>query len=169
MRSMKSLLILFVFILGVSSVLYAQRMSQNIFEPKIPRPQVAASTTSKTTGSTTDKESSRFQGGGSRSGTTKESRSRDVPQAPERIYLNVEGLIWGTIIPKAIIDGEIYSEGDRVIIDSKSKEDLPDSDAIIRKIDKLGVHVEYAGRMYTVSVVEDSSDKKKSKRRERKR
>ena len=167
MRYMKFLLIVSVFIFSMASVSYAQGKSQNIFEPKIPRPQVTKeSTPSKSATSTAGGKSS--QTGEGRSGA-KSARSRDIPQAPEKIYLNVEGLIWGTIIPKAIIDGEIYSEGDRVMIDSKSKEDLPDSDAVIRKIDKLGVHVEYAGRMYTVSVVDNPSGKKKKKNRDKRR
>jgi len=90
----------------------------------------------------------------------------DEPQAsePMDISVNLEGLIWGTISPKAIIDGEIYSEGDRIMIETDDKE-APYSDAVIRKIDKLGIHVEYAGRMYTLEITE----KEDSRRRKRKR
>lgn len=90
----------------------------------------------------------------------------DEPQAsvPVDISINLEGLIWGTISPKAIIDGEIYGEGDRIMVQTDDKE-TPYSDAVIRKIDKMGVHVEYSGRMYTLDISEKQDAKRKRKKK----
>ena len=90
----------------------------------------------------------------------------DEPQAsaPVDISVNLEGLIWGTISPKAIIDGEIYGEGDRIMIQTEDKE-TPYSDAVIRKIDKMGIHVEYSGRMYTLDISERQDAKRKKKKK----
>ncbi|MBN2483653.1 MAG: hypothetical protein JXD21_05590 [Candidatus Omnitrophica bacterium] len=150
---------------GVSFLAQAQPAPVNIFEPRIPQTRKTKSATTSETESPSRSSGTVSQSmGSSRSTKRFSSEIENVPVAPEKISLNVEGVIWGTIVPKAIIDGDIYSEGDRVIIDAGKKE-APISDAVIRKIDKLGVHVEYAGRMYTVDVVDKPSSKKKNKKK----
>jgi hypothetical protein len=161
MRLSVLILILVIIGNGLSFLAQAQQSAPvNIFQPKIPQTRKAKPATSKTESpSSMASQSTRSSRSTRRSSS---SVSEDIPVAPEKISLNVEGVIWGTIAPKAIIDGDIYSEGDRVMIDAGKE--APISDAVIRKIDKLGVHVEYAGRMYTVDVVDKPNTKKKKKR-----
>ena len=51
---------------------------------------------------------------------------------------NVEGYVWGSSIPQAIIEGGVYSEGDMV------------KGAKIVKIDKTGITLFYNGKNYLV-------------------
>lgn len=63
--------------------------------------------------------------------------------APPRAALdtsafNVTGLVWGTLAPKAIIDGDVYGIGDVI----RGKE------AKIVQIDKEGILFEFQGQKY---------------------
>ncbi len=143
-KLLKYALLIFCVSVFIAPAGEAQNSSSEVFAPKIPQKQPKG-----------------------------EERSEQIsipvagePQVsePVDISVNLEGFIWGTVSPKAIIDGEIYSEGDRIMIETDDKE-APYSDAVIRKIDKLGIHVEYAGRMYTLEI----NEKEDSRRRRRKR
>lgn len=56
--------------------------------------------------------------------------------------LNVEGIIWGTGMPQAVIDGEVYRIGDT----------LKGSPGKIVAINKEGVSVSYLERVYTLKI-----------------
>ncbi|MDD5044633.1 MAG: hypothetical protein PHU91_00970 [Candidatus Omnitrophica bacterium] len=64
--------------------------------------------------------------------TTRSTQSQALPQ------LKVEGFIWDSSIPQAIINGKVYSIGDTV------------EGAKITKIDKTGITVLFNGSTYTI-------------------
>jgi len=56
--------------------------------------------------------------------------------------LSVEGIFWGTGMPQAIINGEVYKERERI----------EEVNAEIVKIEKGSVKVLYGGRVYVLSI-----------------
>lgn len=63
--------------------------------------------------------------------------------------INIEGALWGSDMPQAIIDGEVYKVGDT----------LKSVDAKIYKIEKNKVFIFYEGRLFEMKV----SSKKEAK------
>ncbi len=52
--------------------------------------------------------------------------------------IDIQGVVWGTSRPQAIIEGQLYSEGDRI----------DDLDVTITEISKEGITIDYQGHSY---------------------
>ena len=56
--------------------------------------------------------------------------------------VTIEGILWGTVKPLAIIDGEVYKAGDKI----------KDIDAKIFKIEKKAVFIYYGNKIHKVEI-----------------
>lgn len=56
--------------------------------------------------------------------------------------ISIEGVLWGTSIPQAIINGDVYKVGDT----------LKDLDAKIYKIEKNRIFIFYGGKLFEMNI-----------------
>jgi hypothetical protein len=103
-----------LFFLFLYSLSYAQNKIRDPFEPFLPQEKKGEET---------------FQ----------ESGEEEYPSLPE---MDVEGILWGTDKPLAVIDGEVYGVGDT----------LKSIDAKIFKIENNKIIIIYQGRLYNVGI-----------------
>ena len=68
---------------------------------------------------------------------------REDISPPEMLKIRVEGIVWGGVIPQAIIDGSVYREGDM----------LKTMEAKIEKIEEGTVFISYMGSIYPFGTV----------------
>lgn len=65
----------------------------------------------------------------------------DIQQPPPERFtreVNIQGVVWDTDRPQAVIEGRVYSEGDRI----------DEIDAAIIEINREGITIEYQGCPY---------------------
>ena len=71
--------------------------------------------------------------------------------------MRIEGVLWGSDTPQAIIEGEVYKVGDS----------LKGIDARIIRIDRNIVFITYGDRVYERTITKSESENQKRKRRKR--
>ena len=75
---------------------------------------------------------------------TKDSpgNTSEQPKVVQPPAISIEGALWDTEMPQAIIDGDVYKVGDT----------LKNIDAKVYKIEKNRVFIFYEGRLYEMKV-----------------
>jgi type II secretory pathway component PulC len=66
-------------------------------------------------------------------------RESTIEPLPE---INIQGIVWGTDTPQAVIDGEVYRVGDNLKV----------AGAKITEISKDGVEISYFGNIYKLKI-----------------
>ncbi|MCD6228701.1 MAG: hypothetical protein J7K17_04430 [Candidatus Omnitrophica bacterium] len=74
--------------------------------------------------------------------TLPQEQKEEIPEPTFLEEIDIQGLIWGTPTPQAIIDGWVYKVGDII----------KDTDAEIIEIKKGEIKVRFLGRVYTVKM-----------------
>lgn len=69
-------------------------------------------------------------------------KPNDQPKVVQPPAISIEGALWDTEMPQAIIDGDVYKVG----------ETLKNVDAKVYKIEKNRVFIFYEGRLYEMKV-----------------